>query len=251
MNTWQKILIPTLITLAIGGVYLFAVWMHRRDPGAIGRNANQQKLSADDLAVVRTEFQQHFEDTLSLAGTSVWMKNGYTMPYYPMHGSAIVFHRAGVIPAAQRLDIKKIIKSPVPPTEDDRMAHGARQVFAVFAFPGNSDLYATPIGAIQGNDESYVCDILFYYDDPHTIYDNWSKEAWAAIDAHQVKPGMSELQTRMSIGSDIQPQGGTEGDRTVIYDQPGKSWTITYVNNHATAIESNSPPAQPAAQGKP
>lgn len=250
MKTWQKILIPTLITLAIGGIYLFFVWMHRRDPGTVAQKPYQQKLSEDDLAVVRTEFQQHFDDTLSLAGTSVWMKNGYTMPYYPMRGSAIVFHRAGVIPADQRLDIKKIIKSAVPPTEDDRMAHGTRQVFAVFAFPDKSDLYATPIGAIRGNNEAYFCDILFYYDDPHTIYDNWPKEVWAAIDAHQVKPGMSELETRMSIGSNVQPDGQTEGDRTVTYDQAGNDWTITYINNHATTIRSNSPAAQPAAQGK-
>ena len=250
MKTWQKILVPTLITLAVGGIYLFCVWMHRRDPGDLAQNPHQQKLSADDVAIVRTEFQQHFDDTLSLAGTSVWMKNGYTMPYYPMRGSAIVFHRAGVIPADQRLDIKKIIKSAVPPTEDDRMAHGTRQVFAVFAFPDKSDLYATPIGAIRGNNEAYFCDILFYYDDPHTIYDNWPKEVWAAIDAHQVKPGMSELETRMSIGSNVQPDGQTEGDRTVTYDQAGNDWTITYINNHATTIQSNSPAAQPAAQGK-
>jgi hypothetical protein len=131
------------------------------------------------------------------------------------------------------------------------MAHGTRQVFAVFAFPGNSDLYATPIGAIQGNNEAYYCDILFYYDDPHTIFDNWPKEVWTAIDAHQVKPGMSELETRMSIGSNVQPDGQSEGDRTVTYDQAGKNWTITYVHNHATTIQSDSPAAQSAAQGKP
>ena len=62
---------------------------------------------------------------------------------------------------------------------------------------------------------------------------------------------MSELETRMSIGSNEQPDGQTEGDRTVTYDQDGKPWTITYVNNHATTIQSNSPAAQPAAQGKP
>ena len=48
-----------------------------------------------------------------------------------------------------------------------------------------------------------------------------------------------------------QPDGSTEGNRTVTYDQAGKQWTITYVNNHATTIQSNSPAAQPAAQGKP
>ncbi len=38
--------------------------------------------------------------------------------------------------------------------------------------------------------EAYFCDMLFFYDDPHTIYDHWPKDVWAAIDARQVKPGI-------------------------------------------------------------
>ena len=85
--------------------------------------------------------------------------------------------------------------------------------------------------------EQYFSDILFFYDDPHSIYDNWPKNVWAAIDAHQVLPGMSELQTRMSIGQKTQSDGSSEGNRTVTYDQAGKQWTITFVDNHATTIE--------------
>lgn len=71
MKTWQKILIPTLITLAIGGIYLFSVWKHRQDPGAIGRQSDAgQQVNMDDVAVVRMLFASHFEDTLSLQGTS-------------------------------------------------------------------------------------------------------------------------------------------------------------------------------------
>ena len=41
----------------------------------------------------------------------------------------------------------------------------------------------------------------------------------------------------MSIGSNIQTTGATEGDRTVIYILPGgKKSTITYEHNHATTI---------------
>jgi hypothetical protein len=61
---------------------------------------------------------------------------------------------------------------------------------------------------------------------------------WAAVDAHQVKPGMSELETRMSIGRKTQTKGSTEGDRTVIFDQAGKHWTVTFVKNRATEIKS-------------
>jgi hypothetical protein len=238
MKTWQKILISILVTLAIGGIYLFTVFEHRRNPGVIPRESAEQQLTPDDVAVVRMMFMTTFQDTQTLVGKSVWMKNGYTMPYYPFKGSRIDFNkRVGVIPSAQRLDIKKIIKASPPASVDDGIDHGSRQAFAVFALTGSADLYATPIGVMQGADEHYYCDLLFYYDDPHTIYDNWPHDVWAAIDAHQVRPGMSELETRMAVGQKSDATGSAEGNRTVHYDQAGKHWTITYANNHATSIK--------------
>ncbi len=239
MKTWQKAAIITLITLAIGGIYLFSVFEHRRNPGIVPQNSQEPQLTPDDVAIVRMMFMTSFDDALKLQGTSVWMKNGYTMPYFPFESGRIVFPKpAGVIPPAQRLNVKKIIKAVPPDQVDDGISHGSRQVFAVFALPGNPALYATAIGAIDGSQEEYFCDVLFFYDDPHTIYNDWPKNVWAAIDAHQVVPGMSELQTRMSIGQKIQTDGSSEGNRTVTYNQAGKEWTITFVNNHATSIQS-------------
>jgi hypothetical protein len=83
VSTWKKILIPTLITLTIGGIYLYSVWKHRQNPGVIGQQDASQNVTMDDVAVVRMEFPQHFSDLLELQGKSVWMKNGYTMPYFP------------------------------------------------------------------------------------------------------------------------------------------------------------------------
>ncbi len=59
---------------------------------------------------------------------------------------------------------------------------------------------------------------------------------WATIDEHQVKPGMSELETRMAIGSKVHNDSSTVGNRTITYDQAGKKWSVTYVDNHATTI---------------
>jgi hypothetical protein len=220
----------TLITLAIGGIYLFVVFEQRRNPGVSSQNTQQQPESPDDVAEVRMMFPTSFDDALKLQNTSVWMKNGYTMPYFPYDGGRIVFAKSqGVIPSAQRLDIKKVIKAAAPAQVDDGISHGTHQVFAIFALPGATTLYASAIGAIDGSQEEYFSDILFFYDDPHTIYDNWPKAVWAAIDAHQVLAGMSELQTRMSIGQKTQSDGSSEGNRTVTYDQA--------VNNKATTIK--------------
>ena len=238
MKNWQKTLIMTLITLTIGGIYLLVVFERRRNPGIATQTNPEQNLTPDDVAVVRMMFPTTFDDVLKLENTSVWMKNGYTMPYFPFQSARIDFAKPlGVLPSAQRLDIKKVIKAATPPTVDDGISHGARQVFAVFALPGSPALYVTAIGVIQGSQEQYFSDILFFYDDPHSIYDNWPKNVWAAIDAHQVLPGMSELQTRMSIGQKTQSDGSSEGNRTVTYDQAGKTWTIIFVNNHATSIK--------------
>ncbi|HEY1767465.1 MAG TPA: hypothetical protein VGG26_07405 [Terracidiphilus sp.] len=240
MKTSQKILLSVLATLAIGGIYLFSVWRHRQNPGVVATESEDQRLTPDDVAVVRMMFMTSFDDTLALKGKSVWMKNGYTMPYFPFDNGRIAFSkRAGLIPSAQQLKVENIVKASPPPSVDDSIEHGTRQVFAVFALPGNPALYATPIGVIEGSQERYYCDLLFYYDDPHTIYDNWPKDVWAAIDAHQVKPGMSELETRMAIGQKLQAEGPTEGNRTVSYNQADKHWTVTYVHNHATAIKSD------------
>ena len=239
MKTWQKALVMTLATLAIGGIYLFSVFEHRSNPGVLPQTAPDQNLTPDDVAIVRMKFMTSFDDALKLEGTSVWMKNGYTMPYFPYQAGHIVFNkRMGVIPSAQQLDIKKVIKAAPPAQVDDGISHGTRQALAIFSLPHSSNLYATVIGAFDGDQEQYFCDVLFYYDDPHKIYDNWPPIVWAAIDAHQVIAGMSELQTQMSIGHNQQVDSTSEGNRTITYDQAGKKWTVTFVGDKATTIQS-------------
>src|SRR5579862_8319067 len=154
MQNWQKAALITLVTLAIGGIYLFTVYEQRRNPGVVPNNDAAQHETPDDVAIVRMMFMTSFDDVLKLQNTTVWMKNGYTMPYFPYIGGRIDFAKqAGVIPSAERLDIKKVIKAVPPAQVDDGIDHGTRQVFAVFALPGNAELFATVIGAIDGSQE--------------------------------------------------------------------------------------------------
>ena len=237
MKTWQKILVPTVVTLAIGGTYLFIVWRHRQNPGMITQQP-EQHLTPDDVAVVRMEFPQHFDNVKELVGKSVWMKNGYSMPYYPYAGGRVEFSKpSGLIPAAQKLDVKKVVKAAVPAGVRDNIEHGSQQVMLIFTQSEGQETFATPVGFLQGQDEHYYCDLLFYYDDPHSIYSNWPKGTWASIDAHQVKAGMSELQTRMAIGMKAHPDGQIEGSRTVDYDVNGKHYVVSYRDNHAMTIQ--------------
>lgn len=238
MKSWQKALIITLVTFAVGGIYLFFVWRHRSDPGVAVHNQEKQISNPDDFVIMRAMMPHYFENLKKMEGMTVWMKNGYVMPYFPATGGHIDFkHTAGVVPSAQKLEIKKFVKSSVPLELDTGMSHPAHQVFALFTMPPDQKQYAVAVGDYEGNEESYLCDLLFFYDDPHTIYDHWSKEVWAAIDARKVIAGMSERQTHMAIGLNATYSGHEKGNRTVHYDQAGKRWTVTYVKDKATAIQ--------------
>jgi hypothetical protein len=234
---WKKILIPFVVTFLVGGIYLFIVFKNRQKPGVVKQP--ERHLTADDVAIDRMEFPQHFEDVKDLEGKSVWMRSGYSMPYYPYAGGRVEFAKqVGLIPPDQKLDVKKVIKAGAPAGVHDNIEHGDRQAMVVFSLPDGKSLFATPVGFMSGPiEEHYYDDMLFYYDDPHRIYSNWPKDVWAAIDAHQVKPGMSELQTRNAIGMRAQPDGEREGNRTVDYDVNGKHTLVTYRNGEATTIQ--------------
>ena len=180
------------------------------------------------------------------------MKNGYTMPYYPMRGSSDRLSIASASSPSPSGSISR--KSSSPPCRPRKMTawRMARARSSPSSrFPATPRFYATPIGAIQGNNEVYYCDILFYYDDPHTIYDNWPKEVWTAIDAHQVKPGMSELETRMSIGSNA--IGRRNRGRPHCNLRPGRQAVDHHLRQQPRHYHPKRPPpaAQPAAQAKP
>src|SRR5215831_1661464 len=84
VKPWKIVAIPTAITLAIASIYMFSVWKKRHSPAA--GNVPEQKVTMDDVAVVRMEFPAHFDDLKDLEGKSVWMKNGYTIPYFSYAG---------------------------------------------------------------------------------------------------------------------------------------------------------------------
>jgi len=239
MKSWQIAAAITAVTLAVGGAYLYTVWRHRQQPVATDPAAELSRVERlDRVAAVRLLYPTGFSDLKPLEGTSVWMKNGYTMSYYPFASGQVNFARkAGLIPSAARLDIKKFLRVSVPLSVHDGMEPAGPQAFAIFSFARDSAVYATPVGTMSHGAEAYYADILFYYNDPHKIYDHWSTAVWQAIDAHQPQPGMTELEVRMAIGSKSQFDSNDQGNRTVTYDQAGKLWTITFRNNQATAIQ--------------
>ena len=242
MKLWQRMALVTLAVLLIAGVRFYFVWKERQDPGVVARQAAQRKpLSQDDLAVMTQYYFASLDQAKRLEGTNVWIKAGYSLPYYPFAGGKVDFaKRVGFLPSAEKLSISKLVKAAAPTKEDDRIPHGTKQYFVVFTLSGpdgKPGTFATPIGAVQGDDEKIYTDLMFFYDDPKTIYDNWPKSVWDAVAVHEPKVGMSELQTQMTVGTVQESDSQSIGNRTVTYDAGGKSWTVTFSKGVATQVK--------------
>ena len=243
MKLWQRMALVTLAVLLIAGVRFYFVWKERQDPGVVARQAAQRKpLSQDDLAVMTQYYFASLDQAKRLEGTNVWIKAGYSLPYYPYVAGRVEFSkRIGELPSAEKLSISKLIREVAPAKEDNRVPHGSWQYFAVFKLDGNADAkpgtFAAPIGFGQGTDETFYCDQLFYYDDPKTIYDNWPKTVWNAVAIHEPRVGMSENQTRMAVGILMESDSQTQGDRTVTYHAGPKTWSVTFAKGVATQVK--------------
>jgi hypothetical protein len=243
MKLWQKLALMTLVVVLIGSARFYFVWKSRQSPGVIATQGEKVKpLTQDELAVVTEYYFASFDQAKRLEGKPVWIKAGYSLPYYPYAGGQVQFgRRAGELPSAEKLSISKLIKAVAPAKEDNRVPHGTRQYFAVFTLDGNVDAkpgtFAAPIGYADGENETLYCDQLFYYDDPRTIYDNWPKPVWDAVAAHEPKVGMTENQARMAVGILMESSSQSQGDRTVTYHAGPKTWTVTFANGVATQVK--------------
>ena len=241
MKLWQKLTLATLFVVLIAGVRFYFVWRERRSAEMPMRQGEEPKpLSQDELSYVKQYYFATFDQAKRLEGTTVWVKAGYALPYFPYAGAVEWGRPQGDLPAAQRLDIQKLIKAAAPAKVDDRVGHGSRQYLVVFTMAQGADKpgqFAAPIGYTEGEQEPIVADQLFYYDDPKTIYSHWPKDVWDAVAAHTPKVGMTEDQTRMAVGILIESDSQSIGNRTVTYHAGPKNWVVTFSEGKATAVK--------------
>jgi hypothetical protein len=167
----------------------------------------------------------------------VWVKVGYQLTYYPydrQRRKADFGHPAGTLPPLQKLSVQDVV------TDISPLAPGTKQVMAEFSLDGKA--YAAPIGAEKGDEFKIFSDDAFFIEDPHELYKHWPADVWSKIDAHEVQPGMSELQASFAIGAGAQEAGssGDYGSRTLHYANGGKPMVITFANDRAVEIKPGS-----------
>ena len=105
---------------------------------------------------------------------------------------------------------------------------------AVFEKDGKR--YAFTIGNAEDSSYTIYSDDILFIQDPHELYKHWPPDVWQAIDRHQVKPGMNELQASFAIGVGTPEGTGMGNPRVVNYQNNGHPLRITFDHGKATEI---------------
>jgi hypothetical protein len=244
MDADLKRTIKINLIVAVVVVAGFAAYMvySRRDTGEPPKKAQMTYSSnQDDYVILRKIFPYNVESAKKeMAGKPVWVKSGNLIPYYPYDAAAhtVNFNKqAGLLPPLAKLQVKDIVLQRQPVSlKPGQVAVVQKQIMAVFEMEGAPGTYAASFGVNTGDDYTFGANDIFFFEDPHQLYKHWPADTWSAIDQHQAKQGMSELQATFALGSNLSSDGSEYGNRTIEFANAGKPVTVTFEKNKAVTV---------------
>lgn len=229
----QKLQLVLALAILVAGVrtaYIF----YERHVARIEQSRNQPKpLNPDYYVIPKKLYPYDLKSAWQLTQQPVWVKEGYRYTYYPYQNHRADFSReAGQLLPLEKLQIKDVVTDVTPGSRDEK------QVMAVFEKDGKS--YAFPIGSLKNGNYQIYSDEMLYIQDPHELYKHWPPDVWQAIDQHQVKPGMNELQADFAIGMGIPERSNDAEIKIVNYPNGGKPLSVTFRDGKAAEIKQGS-----------
>jgi hypothetical protein len=225
-KTGRIIQLVLLVAVVAAGVRLY-LYFHNRQVSFLAPPKQQEvALDADAYVSLKKLHPQDVKDAKELTRQPVWVRAGYQIAYYPFNGHTDFKHQAGRLAPIQKLQISNVVVDH-PPEED-------RQVMAVFEDDGQR--YSFPIGVAESNGYKIYSDDILFIQDPHELYKHWPASVWQAIDNHEVKPGMNELQASFAVGVGVPEGTGASNPRVVDYPNNGRPLRVTFDNGKAAEI---------------
>jgi len=235
-ETKRKIQLALAVVIAITAMRTaYIVYQRYSERAEEAPQAHKQAppLDPDDYVVPKKLYPSDLKSAKQLTRQPVWVREGYHHTYYPYD---LARHRtdfsreAGLLPPLQKLEIKDVVADAAP-----HSAH-MQQLMAVFEQGGKP--FAVSIGSVTGNSYRIYSDYFFFIEDPHGLYKHWPADIWEAIDQHQPKPGMNELQVDFAVGMGVLDRASDSAVKIAHYPNGGKSVTVTYLNGKAVTIKS-------------
>src|SRR2546423_1508872 len=237
MNSeWRKRFQITLgIFLIVAIVRIAMIYRERHEGGEVRKPpqpVSSYTITTDDYVTPPKVFPYDAKSAArDLAGKTVWVRTGNQLPYYRYVTAAHraeFNHKMGFLAPLEKLEIKDAIQQRAPRS-------GERQVLAVFNKAGEQTLFAAVIGAENAVTYTFFVNDMFFLEDPHKLYSHWPQEVWSAIDRHEAKPGMNELQVSLALGTSARASPGEIGERTMEYANAGKPVKVTFSKNKAVS----------------
>lgn len=226
----QKIQLVLLLALVVAGLRAgYILYQRHEDYLAAEKQKRAREVgysNADYYVSPKKLYPYDLKSAKQLTQQPVWVKEGYRYTYYPYDPATkhVDFgHEAGLLLPIEKLQIKDVVTATAP--------KAGKQMMAVFEKDGNS--YAVPIGVEEDEQWKIYSDEMFYVQDPHQLYNFWPPDVWQAIERHEVKPGMNELQADFAVGMGMPEVGSTSDDKTVHYPDGGKPLVVTYQGGKA------------------
>ena len=228
----RKIQIALLLGMLIAGIRLGIILYERHEEAIEQTKKKEAPLLNPDYYVTPKKLHPYdLKSAKQLTKQPVWVKVGYAYSYYsydPATHHTDFSHETGKLLPIQKLEIKDVVTGVSP---KDRVE---RQVLAVFEQGGKH--YAAPIGIERDGDYKFYSDDMLFLEDPHQLYKHWPADVWQAIDQHQVKPGMSELEADFAVGIGLLETGSDSLGRTLNYPNGGKPLSISYRDGKAVEL---------------
>jgi hypothetical protein len=235
----RKIQLALAAAMVVAGVRSGYILYRRHEDKVAAEKQRQARdigfSNADYYVTPKKLYPYDVKTAKQLTQQPVWVKEGYRYTYYPYDPALkrVEFdHEAGMLLPIERLTIKDAVTA-TPKGPGQR-----KQVVAVFEKEGKA--YAVPIGFEAEEAYKIYSDEMFFIEDPHTLYKHWPPDVWQAVEQHQVKPGMNEMQADFAIGMGVPDAGDTSYEKTVRYPNGGKPLVIVYHDGKAAEIKAGS-----------
>jgi hypothetical protein len=235
----QKLQLALLVAMAVAGLRTgYILYQRHEDKVAAEKRkqaANVGYSNPDYYVNPKKLYPYDPKSAKQLTLQPVWVKEGYRYTYYPYataNKQVDFAHEAGLLLPIEMLEIKDVVTAK-PPGAGQRL-----QVMAVFQREGK--VYAVPIGFEADQQYKIYSDEMFFVEDPRDLYKHWPADVWQAIEQHQVKPGMNEMQADFAIGMGVPDAGDSSDQKTVRYPNGGKPLVIVYHDGKAAEIKAGS-----------
>lgn len=234
-ETKQKFQLFLILAILLVAARTGYVLYQRHENNATPAKKEAPPLDADDYVVPMQLHAYDLKSSRQLMQQPVWVKVGYSITIYPYDASRhhVDFSRdAGKLLPIEKLNIKDVISAVSPEAPDQK------QMMAVFSKDGKD--YAFSFGSEKDGDYQIFADDMLFIQDPHDLYKHWSADTWQAIDQHQLKNGMNQLQADFAVGLGYPQDSGDSNVRIVNYPNGGKPLTVTFTNKKITEIKPGS-----------